>query len=112
MPDMLRADATAREKMRYHAVGRLWQRRGIILSDAEYEAIVSGIRAGLYKQIATGERNRPIFEFVYRDKTVLAVWDAEFSAVVTFLPHREWLNRDFRGRLRKRADAAFGEARA
>jgi hypothetical protein len=112
MSNMLSDNATSREIMRFHAIRRLWQRRGIILSDAEYEAIVTGIRAGLYKQIAMGEKRRPIYELVYRDKTVCAVFDREYDAVVTFLPHRTWAERNHRGMLRARADAMFGEARA
>lgn len=112
MREYLDDGASPREKMRFHAVRRLWERRGIYLADAEYEAIVVGVRAGLYKQVARGEKGRTIFEVVYRDRTVYAVWEPAEAAIITFLPHRTWAERNHRGEMRSRAEATFREARA
>jgi hypothetical protein len=115
MRNALPLDCSPREKMRFHAIGRLWQRRGVILSDAQYEAIVHGIRVGCYKQIAVGDKQRQIFEITHRGNTVYAVFDPQFDCVVTFLPHRTWAERHADGRPRRqtprqRADALFAGA--
>lgn len=100
-------DPTSRDLARLHAIRRLWQRHGIILSDAEYDAIGHGIAVGLYKQIALGMHARQIYELVHRGRTLFAVWDARINAIVTFLPHQTWIERNFRGALRSRAQTAF-----
>ena len=109
---LLPSDASPRDKMVLHATRRLWQRRGIALSKSEYEAIASGIAAGLYRQVATGEDNHPVYEITYRNITVYAVWSPTFGCVKTFLPCQQWIGRDHRGRAREFAQAAFREARA
>jgi hypothetical protein len=109
---LLPDDAPTRDKMVLHATRRLWQRRGVALSGAEYEAICVGIRAGLYRQVAVGVHDRPIFELQIRGRVIHAVWDRPFDCVVTFLPHRSWVERNHRGQLRRQAQATFTEARA
>jgi hypothetical protein len=105
-------DLTPRDRMVRHAMRRLWQRQGIALSGAEYDAIAQGIRAGLYRLTAQGAKGCLIYEVAYRNKTVYAVWTNEFDCVKTFLPCRAFIERNFRGRLRAAADRVFVEARA
>jgi len=109
---LLSPDATPREKMRLHAVRRLWQRRGVALSDAQYEALCAGIRAGLYHVSCSGADGSVVYRLIIQEKTVFAVWRSDFDAIVTFLPAKEWIGRNHRGELRQRAQALFTEARA
>lgn len=114
--NILPPDASPKDRMVLHSLRRLWQRQGIMLSNPEYEAIAQGIRAGLYRLVAIGERDCPIYEVTYRNKTVYAVWSKQFDCVKTFLPCRQWIERNHRGQVRvsarAQAAAAFREARA
>lgn len=108
--------ATPREKMRLHATRRLWQRHGIAFSISEYEAICVGIRAGLYSVHTIGEKSRPIYQLNLRGRTLFAVWEPPLEGICTFLPHKTWIARDHKGRMRpsarQAAEAVFAGAQA
>ncbi|BAQ16956.1 hypothetical protein [Methyloceanibacter caenitepidi] len=65
-----------RESAKIHAINRLWQRAGIVLSSPDYE--------GLCEQIGATVEDDCLVEVPVRDETVVAVWSAELDCIVTF----------------------------
>lgn len=80
-----------RDAMIRHAIKRLYQRKGILLSNPEYEAIADKVRSGAHPQVATDRWGRRVHRVEYRGAVVFAIWDAERDAICTFFPTLSWL---------------------
>lgn len=60
------------------------ERRGIFLSEQEYDALSDGVRAGLYPQRTFTPRTT-VFEIHIKGTTVYAVWSPEHDCIRTFI---------------------------
>lgn len=106
-------ESPPREIIRYHAVQRLWQRRGIALSDAQYENLCSGIKLQMYPVHGMGAHKRPVYLIRIQGKKVYAVWRPDFECICTFFTHATAHLRDGNGKqLRQEVKEIFREARA
>ncbi len=75
-----------RDQMKRHAIYRMYERYGLVLSFPEYNALCATIAARPGEHCATGYGKRLFFRVVFRHVQTIALWDTEHQAIVTFVP--------------------------
>jgi hypothetical protein len=73
-------------KMQKHAIGRMYERYGLVLSYPEYFALCAEIANRQNSFIATGYQGRLFYRMRFRGITTLALWDPAYACIVTFVP--------------------------
>jgi hypothetical protein len=77
---------TSAERMARHAKRRMWERKGIVLTDADYAAICADVGARLDEAVPTPHSGRVFVRMRFRGAEMVAIWDLEFGCVVSFVP--------------------------
>jgi hypothetical protein len=82
-----------REAMVRHAIKRMWQRRGVLLSRPDYDAIAQNIRSGAIAKSCDAAKGCTAHSLTYRGQNVVAIWSPEHDCIVTFYPTLAWIER-------------------
>ena len=69
-----------------HAIKRLFQRRGIIITAAEYRQLTAMCADGRAPTLAPAWGGGTIHRLQHRGEALFAVYKSELEAIVTFLP--------------------------
>lgn len=79
-------DMTHRGAMRMHAIRRLFQRHGMVITNTEFGQMVAAIADGRNPALGPARCGGTLHAFTMRGRTVYAVWNVEEACIATFLP--------------------------
>lgn len=84
------------EAVTRHAIRSAWQRRGVVLSRAQYLDLCAACFLG--QPYARDDRGAPVFQVKLNGIEAYAVWSVEVARIATFLPCKEWIGNRWDGR--------------